>query len=253
MLLWHGTFTINSLAHLFGTRRYDTTDDTRNNSAARAHHDSARAGTTTTTTTRAPPTRASSGGRSTSPTTCCALLQLLGLVWDVRRPPRHVVAPPHAPEVVLKFTRAVSSRAAGRMSPHRGIARSIAALVVAAAALTATPPAQGYVRYRTATGLPFAWKTSCVRVTAYPAALGNLTRDQTSAAIAGGVAAWSKQDPALDACSYLDLVLTVAAASEAFPPARNDGTNNIGFLQDSWCSHDRGRPADVLRRPRRWL
>jgi stearoyl-CoA desaturase (delta-9 desaturase) len=31
VLLWHGTFTINSLAHVFGRRRYATTDDSRNN------------------------------------------------------------------------------------------------------------------------------------------------------------------------------------------------------------------------------
>jgi stearoyl-CoA desaturase (delta-9 desaturase) len=31
VLLWHGTFTINSLAHVFGSRRYQTTDDSRNN------------------------------------------------------------------------------------------------------------------------------------------------------------------------------------------------------------------------------
>lgn len=31
--VWHGTFTINSLSHLFGTRRYLTTDDSRNNLA----------------------------------------------------------------------------------------------------------------------------------------------------------------------------------------------------------------------------
>jgi len=30
-LLWHGTFTINSLSHVFGTRRYKTTDTSRNN------------------------------------------------------------------------------------------------------------------------------------------------------------------------------------------------------------------------------
>jgi stearoyl-CoA desaturase (delta-9 desaturase) len=29
-LLWHGTFTINSFAHIIGRRRYDTTDDSRN-------------------------------------------------------------------------------------------------------------------------------------------------------------------------------------------------------------------------------
>lgn len=30
-LLWHGTFTINSFSHIFGRRRYETTDDSRNN------------------------------------------------------------------------------------------------------------------------------------------------------------------------------------------------------------------------------
>jgi stearoyl-CoA desaturase (delta-9 desaturase) len=31
VLLWHGTFTINSLSHVFGRRRYKTTDTSRNN------------------------------------------------------------------------------------------------------------------------------------------------------------------------------------------------------------------------------
>jgi stearoyl-CoA desaturase (delta-9 desaturase) len=31
VLLWHGTFTINSLSHVFGGRRYSTSDDSRNN------------------------------------------------------------------------------------------------------------------------------------------------------------------------------------------------------------------------------
>lgn len=31
VLLWHGTFTVNSLAHVWGTRRYDSGDDSRNN------------------------------------------------------------------------------------------------------------------------------------------------------------------------------------------------------------------------------
>src|SRR4051812_14166811 len=30
-LLWHGTFTINSLSHIWGRRRYETTDDSKNN------------------------------------------------------------------------------------------------------------------------------------------------------------------------------------------------------------------------------
>jgi stearoyl-CoA desaturase (Delta-9 desaturase) len=31
VVLWHSTFTINSLSHVFGKRRYATTDDSRNN------------------------------------------------------------------------------------------------------------------------------------------------------------------------------------------------------------------------------
>jgi stearoyl-CoA desaturase (delta-9 desaturase) len=31
VFLWHGTFTINSLSHLFGNQRYDAGDDSRNN------------------------------------------------------------------------------------------------------------------------------------------------------------------------------------------------------------------------------
>lgn len=31
VLLYHGTFTVNSLAHLYGSRRFDTADDSRNN------------------------------------------------------------------------------------------------------------------------------------------------------------------------------------------------------------------------------
>jgi len=30
-MLWHGSFSINSLSHMFGKRRYETTDDSRNN------------------------------------------------------------------------------------------------------------------------------------------------------------------------------------------------------------------------------
>jgi len=31
VLLWHDTFTINSLSHLFGSRRYETSDTSKNN------------------------------------------------------------------------------------------------------------------------------------------------------------------------------------------------------------------------------
>ena len=70
-LLWHSTYSINSLAHVFGTRRYDTGDDSRNNWLLALltfgegwhnnHHHYQSSGA-----------RASAGGRSTSPTTSCA-------------------------------------------------------------------------------------------------------------------------------------------------------------------------------------
>ena len=89
MLLWHGTFTINSLTHMFGSRRYETTDNSRNNASSRSSR-WARAGTTTTTTTSARRARASSGGRSTSPTTCSVRCALVGLVWDLHLPSERV-------------------------------------------------------------------------------------------------------------------------------------------------------------------
>jgi fatty-acid desaturase len=36
LLLWHGTFTVNSLAHVFGSRRFATRDTSRNNVLDRA-------------------------------------------------------------------------------------------------------------------------------------------------------------------------------------------------------------------------
>ena len=49
-LLWHATFTINSLAHVFGTRRYETPTPAATTSGSRCSP-WARAGTTTTTAT----------------------------------------------------------------------------------------------------------------------------------------------------------------------------------------------------------
>jgi hypothetical protein len=110
------------------------------------------------------------------------------------------------------------------------------ALWMATALLAWSSAARAYVRYQSAAGKPFAWKTSCLRLTAYPADIADMTKAQTGAAVAAAVASWSKQDPTLAACSYLDLMLTAAPAPAVMPPARNDGANTIGFRQDGWCS-----------------
>ncbi len=93
VLLWHGTFTINSLAHLFGRRRYDTTDDSRNSMALALlttgegwhnnhhHYQSS----------------ARQGFRWWEIDVTYYVLRLLaavGLVWDVRGIPPAIVSPP---------------------------------------------------------------------------------------------------------------------------------------------------------------
>jgi stearoyl-CoA desaturase (delta-9 desaturase) len=90
VLLWHGSFSINSLAHLFGSQRYATGDDSRNNWLLAIattgegwhnnhhHYQSA----------------ANQGFRWWEVDLTYYMLKLwqaVGLVWDVRRPPRDVV------------------------------------------------------------------------------------------------------------------------------------------------------------------
>ena len=90
VLLWHGSFSINSLAHLFGKRRYATTDDSRNNWALALlttgegwhnnhhHYQSS----------------ANQGFRWWEIDVTYYVLRLLersASIWDLRRPPREVV------------------------------------------------------------------------------------------------------------------------------------------------------------------
>ncbi len=90
-LLWHGTFTINSLTHVFGRRRYLTTDDSRNSFILALitmgegwhnnhhHYQSA----------------AQQGFRWYELDLSYLVLRLLGalrIVWDIRKVPPHVVS-----------------------------------------------------------------------------------------------------------------------------------------------------------------
>jgi stearoyl-CoA desaturase (delta-9 desaturase) len=93
VLLWHGSFSINSLAHLIGRRRYATGDDSRNHWLLAVattgegwhnnhhHYQSA----------------ANQGffwWEIDVTYYLIALLQVIGVVWDVRRAPRAVVRAP---------------------------------------------------------------------------------------------------------------------------------------------------------------
>ncbi len=90
VMLWHGTFTVNSLAHVWGRRRYATTDTSRNNfwlaliTLGEGWHNnhhyyqlSARQGFF--------------WWEVDVSYYVLKLWQVLGLVWDVRTPPRSVL------------------------------------------------------------------------------------------------------------------------------------------------------------------
>jgi stearoyl-CoA desaturase (delta-9 desaturase) len=93
VLLWHGSFSINSLSHVFGRRRYETGDLSRNNWALALlttgegwhnnhhHYQSS----------------ARQGFRWWQIDLTYYLLRLMalaGIIWDLRQPPRHVVDAP---------------------------------------------------------------------------------------------------------------------------------------------------------------
>ncbi len=90
VLLWHGSFCVNSLAHVFGRRRYQTTDSSRNSLLIALitmgegwhnnhHHYMASA-------------RQGFFWWEVDPTYyLLKLLSWAGVVWDVRVPPRRVV------------------------------------------------------------------------------------------------------------------------------------------------------------------
>jgi stearoyl-CoA desaturase (delta-9 desaturase) len=91
VLLWHGTFTINSLAHIIGRRRYATTDNSRNSAVLSVitlgegwhnnHHYYQRS------------VRQGFFWWEFDPTYyVLCVLGALGLVWDLHGPPANVVA-----------------------------------------------------------------------------------------------------------------------------------------------------------------
>ena len=90
VLLWHGTFSINSLAHVYGKRRYPTTDTSRNNlwlallTGGEGWHNNHHFFCSS----------AQLGFRwwEFDPTyTLIRALEKLGVVWGVRRPSRQVI------------------------------------------------------------------------------------------------------------------------------------------------------------------
>jgi stearoyl-CoA desaturase (delta-9 desaturase) len=89
VLLWHGTFTINSLSHVFGSTRYPSNDDSKNNwllaliTGGEGWHNNHHYYQST----------ANQGffwWEIDTSYYALRAMSLLGLVWDLRTPPKHV-------------------------------------------------------------------------------------------------------------------------------------------------------------------
>ncbi len=92
VLVYHGTFTINSLAHVFGKRRYPTKDGSRNNiwlaliTMGEGWHNNHHYA----------PSSAHMGFFWWEVDFSLYVLKVLswfGIVWDLKKPPKHVFAP----------------------------------------------------------------------------------------------------------------------------------------------------------------
>ncbi len=91
VLLWHGTFTINSLSHVFGKRVYQTTDDSRNSfllaiiTMGEGWHNNHHYYQASTR-------QGFHWWQIDMTYYVLKMLSWMGLVWDLKEPPAHVVA-----------------------------------------------------------------------------------------------------------------------------------------------------------------
>lgn len=89
-LLWHGTFTINSLSHIVGRRRYETTDDSKNNwvlaivTMGEGWHNNHHYHMSSTN-------QGFFWWEIDMTYMTLKLLSYFGIVWDLRKPPQHIL------------------------------------------------------------------------------------------------------------------------------------------------------------------
>ncbi|HVZ75437.1 MAG TPA: hypothetical protein VHJ20_23835 [Polyangia bacterium] len=124
------------------------------------------------------------------------------------------------------------------MTPAFRRALAIVAGVGALATVMATlapRDAAAFVRYKTASGIPFAWQQTCVPVTYYPNSMldgaghMNMTPDQIAHAVSTSAATWSA---AANPCSFL--IINTESSAAAAPTAVYDKRNSLIF-DSTWC------------------
>jgi stearoyl-CoA desaturase (delta-9 desaturase) len=111
VLLWHGSFSVNSLAHVFGRKRYETGEESRNSwwlalvTTGEGWHNNHHFYQSS----------ANQGFHWWQIDVTYYVLRLMeavGLVWDLRRPPRELIATPRAAAPLTLSSPETSSRAA---------------------------------------------------------------------------------------------------------------------------------------------
>lgn len=121
---------------------------------------------------------------------------------------------------------------------RRHLRPALCALLISSAVFFGDP-AFAYVRYTsTMSGKPFRWTTSCVPLTGYARGLPEMTSAEIADAIRAAAGVWTKGDPALAECTYLEIALTVAGEDQPIPRAGRDQRNNIIFRDENWCRSD---------------
>jgi stearoyl-CoA desaturase (delta-9 desaturase) len=111
VFLWHGTFTINSLSHVFGSVRYESNDDSKNNlllaliTCGEGWHNNHHYYQST----------ANQGffwWEVDASYYALKVMSWVGLVWDLRTPPRHIRDGRRAPIATTPATDTVPPRVA---------------------------------------------------------------------------------------------------------------------------------------------
>ena len=114
--------------------------------------------------------------------------------------------------------------------------KALAAGVCAAVALAAgAGTARAYVRSLTPAGKPYFWDRTSVALRGYPQEMPTMTPEQIAAAALGATVVWTKRDPTLASCTYLDLDMSMATLEDERPDPKNDHVNNLIFHHTSWC------------------
>jgi MYXO-CTERM domain-containing protein len=125
----------------------------------------------------------------------------------------------------------VCARARSRARRERAKRGRLGAIAIGLlSALAAPGAAHGYVRFKTAGGVPEALPSSCLSLQVNLDDFPGIAPEDVRAAVSAATRAWSAT---ANPCTSLTFALTFAAGPG--PPVGDDGVNVIGMRADGWC------------------